>query len=233
MKLSICEAAKRLGIATTTLRGWDNDGKIKSERTDGGHRRYDEDEVNRLLGVSNKLPRQTILYGRVSTAARKNNLESQIQVLQLFCAAHGWTYHTITDIGSGLNYKNKGLLELIKLIETNQVERLIINYKDRLLRFGSEIIFEMCRYHGTEVIILTEDEDRTYEKELVDDVLSVITVFSARLYGSRSHKNQKIVETNTALFRKDGHHESKIETQEKSQTDISETIASEEDHSAI
>ncbi|MBQ8997598.1 MAG: IS607 family transposase, partial [Clostridium sp.] len=108
----------------------------------------------------------------------------------------------LKDIGSGLNYNKKGLIELIRLIETNQIDRLIINYKDRLLRFGSEIIFEMCKWHNVEVVIVSEDESKTYEEELVDDVLSIITVFSAKLYGSRSHKNKVVVEKNKELFKK-------------------------------
>ena len=113
----------------------------------------------------------------------------------------GWKPTIIEDIGSGLNYNKKGLLELIKLIETNQVERLVLNYKDRLLRFGSEIIFEMCKYHNVEIVIVNEDETKTHEEELVEDVLSIITVFSAKLYGSRSHKNKTIVDESKKLFK--------------------------------
>ena len=94
----------------------------------------------------------------------------------------------------------KGLLELIKLIETNQIERIILNYKDRLLRFGSEIIFEICKYHNIEIVVINDEESKTYEEELVEDVLSVITVFSAKLYGSRSHKNKSIVDNAKKMF---------------------------------
>ena len=80
------------------------------------------------------------------------------------------------------------------------IERIVLNYKDRLLRFGSEIIFEICKYHGIEIVIINEDEIKTYEEELVEDVLSIITVFSSKLYGSRSHKNKTVVETANKLF---------------------------------
>ena len=76
-----------------------------------------------------------------------------------------------------------------------------MNYKDRLLRFGAEIIFEMCRIKGVVVVILNDEEQKTYEEELVEDVLSIITVFSAKLYGSRSHHNKKIMEENNKLFK--------------------------------
>lgn len=201
MKYSIGQVAKELGVTVQTVREWDKSGKIKSERTDGKHRRYDESEVLRLSGRKTVGAKLTAIYVRVSTPSRKNDLEMQKQVLQLHCAAKGWDNIVIEDIGSGLNYKKKGLLELIKLIETDKIERLVINYKDRLLRFGSEIIFEICKYHNVEVVVVTESECKTYEEELVEDVLSVITVFSAKLYGSRSNKNKRIVEESKKMFK--------------------------------
>lgn len=201
MLLTIGKTAKEVGVSIDTLRRWEREGKIKPRRTVGGHRRYDLDEVKGYInGKKKNAKKTTLIYARVSTPARKNDLENQVQKLELFCASKGWTYKIIKDIGSGLNYNKKGLQELIKLIETNQLERIVLNYKDRLLRFGSEIIFEMCKYHNVEVIVLNETEQKTYEEELVEDVLSIITVFSAKLYGSRSHKNKKIVEESKKLF---------------------------------
>lgn len=205
MKLTIKEAASKIGVTTTTLRNWERAGKITSERTQGGHRRYD---LEQLLMAATKderckyqISKRTAIYARVSTPSRKNDLEMQKQVLELFCASKGWEYLIIEDIGSGLNYQKKGLLKLIQLIETEQIERIVVNYKDRLLRYGSEIIYEICKYHGVEIIVVNESESKTYEEELVDDVLSVITVFSAKLYGSHSHKNKQIVEENKKMFK--------------------------------
>ncbi|NJM62568.1 MAG: IS607 family transposase, partial [Oscillatoriales cyanobacterium RU_3_3] len=96
--------------------------------------------------------------------------------------------------GSGLNYSKKGLKRLIGLIVDSRVERLVITHKDRLLRFGSELIFSLCEQFGTEVVIINRTEDASFEEDASADVLEIITVFSARLYGSRSHKNKKIVE---------------------------------------
>lgn len=203
MKVSIGKAAKEAGVTVTTLREWDKAGKVKSERTPGGHRRYDIESVLNYSSRNKPSERTTVIYVRVSTSARKNDLEMQKQLLKLCCASKGWRYTIIEDIGSGLNYNKKGLLELIKLIESNKVERVVINYKDRLLRFGSEIIFEICKYHDVEILILTEDEEKPYEEELVDDVLSIITAFSAKLYGSRSHKNKTIVANAKRLFKKE------------------------------
>jgi putative resolvase len=93
-----------------------------------------------------------------------------------------------------MNYKKKGLIRLIKLITSDRVERLVLTHKDRLLRFGSDLIFTLCEQFGTEVIIINRSDDSTFEEDLASDVLEIITVFSARLYGSRSQKNKKIVE---------------------------------------
>ena len=207
MKVPISKASKELGVSIDTLRRWEKEGRITSERTPGGHRRYDLEKLRQTVEGESKgkdEDKVTVIYARVSTPNKKDDLKSQIEKLELYCASKGWKYKVIQDIGSGLNYNNKGLLELIKLIETDQIERIVIYYKDRLLRFGSEIVFEICKYHNVEVVILNEDEDRTYEEELVEDVLSIITVFSAKLYGSRSHKNKKIVREAKKLFDYEG-----------------------------
>lgn len=93
-----------------------------------------------------------------------------------------------------MNYGKRGLKRLIRLITESKVERLVLTHKDRLLRFGSELIFSLCQQFGTEVVIINRTEDSSLEEDLAQDVLEIITVFSARLYGSRSHKNKKIIE---------------------------------------
>jgi len=200
MKITIGALAKEVGVTVETLRAWEKAGKIKAERTQGGHRRYELEEVLNYANRNKANAKITAIYARVSTPSRKNDLDMQRQVLELFCASKGWQYKVIEDIGSGLNYSKKGLLELIKLIESNQIERIVLNYKDRLLRFGSEIIFEICKYHNIEIVVINDDESKTYEEELVNDVLSVITVFSTKLYGSRSHKNKTIVDNAKKMF---------------------------------
>ena len=200
MKVTIGKVAKEVGVTVETLRAWEKAGKIKSERTKGGHRRYEIDEILCYANRNKSNEKVTAIYARVSTPSRKNDLDMQKQVLELFCASKGWRYKIIEDIGSGLNYSKKGLLELIKLIENNKIERIVLNYKDRLLRFGSEIIFEMCKYHSIDIVVVNDEESKTYEEELVEDVLSVITVFSAKLYGSKSHKNKNIVDNAKKMF---------------------------------
>lgn len=195
MKLTIKEAAKELGVAQETLRRWEAEGKIIAERTKGGHRRYD---ISKLRGVSirqvSPIKKITIGYARVSSHDQKEELKRQVALIESYCAAQGWTYEIVQDLGSGLNYHKKGLRTLIKRICKEDITRLVLTHKDRLLRFGSELIFSLCEHFAVEVVIINASEDISFEEELVSDVLEIITVFSARLYGSRSHKNKKVME---------------------------------------
>ncbi|EJB35706.1 inosine-5'-monophosphate dehydrogenase [Helicobacter pylori NQ4044] len=101
----------------------------------------------------------------------------------------------IQDLGSGMNYYKKGLTKLLNLILDNQVKRLVLTHKDRLLRFGAELVFSICEAKEVEVVIINKgDENVRFEEELAKDVLEIITVFSARLYGSRSKKNKKLLD---------------------------------------
>jgi putative resolvase len=194
MKTSIGKAAKELGVSRDTLRRWEKSGKITVERTVKGHRRYN---LARLLGASPRKvssQKKTIVYARVSSHDQKEDLSRQIQVLESFCAANGWTYEVIEDLGSGLNYNKRGLKNLIRSICLGETERLVLTHKDRLLRFGSELIFSLCEQFGIEVVIINKMETATFEDDLVQDVLEIITVFSARLYGARSRKNKKLLD---------------------------------------
>jgi putative resolvase len=188
--VSIGEAAQIKGVSIDTLRYWEKEGKLTSVRTEGGHRRY---KLSDLIPLSTE-DKKTIAYCRVSSHDQKQDLERQALVLSAYCESHNWNCEIIKDLGSGLNYKKKGLRKLIDSILNNECERLIISHKDRLLRFGSELIFSLCEHSGVEVVILNRKEDSSFEEDLAKDVLEIITVFSARLYGSRSHKNQKILE---------------------------------------
>ncbi len=194
MRVSIKEAAKILGVAIETIRRWESDGKIKSERTPGGHRRFDISSLSGNAKLVNADDRPTLAYARVSSSDQKNDLTRQIQRLESYCASHGWKYEVIQDLGSGLNYSKKGLKLLIKKIVNREIGRLVLTHKDRLLRFGADLIFSICESFSVEVIIINSSEELSFEEELSQDVLEIITVFSARLYGSRSHKNKKIVE---------------------------------------
>jgi excisionase family DNA binding protein len=186
--VSIGEIAELKAVSVDTVRRWEKEGKITSVRTDGGHRRY------RLSDFVEQKSGKTIAYARVSSHDQKNDLDRQDAVLSAYCSSQGWSFQVIRDLGSGMNCRKKGLTKLINALLDGDVARLVLTHKDRLLRFGSELIFSICEYHEVEIIILNKKENSTFEEDLASDVLEIITVFSARLYGSRSYKNKKIID---------------------------------------
>jgi excisionase family DNA binding protein len=192
--VSIGEAAQILGVSVSTLRRWDKEGKISSIRTSGNQRRYDLRTL-RPNGTRDLIDRRiTVAYARVSSSDQKEDLERQKKVLELYCASQGWTYEIISDLGSGMNYYKKGLKRLLSDILNDKIGRLVLTHKDRLLRFGAELVFALCEARAVEVVIMNQGEDTSFEEDLAKDVLEIITVFSARLYGSRSRKNQKLLD---------------------------------------
>ena len=193
--VGISDAAKSLGVSVTTLRRWEVSGKLVPEHTAGGHRRYDLAKLRpEWFRTSDESARKTVAYARVSSHDQKDDLERQKQVLELYCARQGWTFEVISDLGSGMNTHKKGLKRLLNDIIAEQVGRLVITHKDRLLRFGAELVFAICEAKKVEVVILNQGEDMTFEEDLAEYVLEIVSVFSARLYGSRSHKNRKLLD---------------------------------------
>jgi predicted site-specific integrase-resolvase len=132
-----------------------------------------------------------LIYSRVSSHDQKQDLINQEQKLINYARNNNYlNIISITDLGSGLNYKKKGLKQLIGLIFSGKVKTLIINHKDRLLRFGSELIFYLCDLFKVNIVIIENKADRSFEETLSSDVIELMTVFCARLYGKRSHKNK-------------------------------------------
>lgn len=192
---SIGKTSEILGVSITTLRRWELEGKLIPERTASGHRRYDLGKLKPELIHSASDERRTIAYARVSSHDQKADLERQKQALELYCAKQGWAFEIVADLGSGMNYYKKGLKRLLNDVVAGRLGRLVITHKDRLLRFGAELVFAICEAKQVEVVILNQGEDTTFEEDLAKDVLEIITVFSARLYGSRSRKNQKLLDS--------------------------------------
>lgn len=186
--LSIGEVAQELGVSVSTLRRWDKLGKLKPVlRTLGNHRRDLYSMICQFKGQK----RINIGYARVSSHDQKKDLETQTQVLKSYAQEHHIPdFELISDLGSGLNFKKRGLRQLISLILSNRVDTLYITHKDRLLRFGTELMITIAHQFNTQVVILNAQTE-SFESQLAQDVLEIITVFSARLYGSRSHKNKK------------------------------------------
>lgn len=198
--VGIGQASKALGVTPLTLRRWHEQGRLEPDLvTEGGRRRYDLSRLRPgLFRAEETAERRTVAYARVSSRDQEPDLRRQAQVLEAYCAAQGWTFEVVTDLGSGMNYRKRGLRRLLDDIIEGEVGRLVITHKDRLLRFGAELVFALCEAKGVEVVILNAGEDASFEEELARDVLEIITVFSARLYGARSRKNARMIAAITA-----------------------------------
>ena len=114
--------------------------------------------------------------------------------MEAYCAATGWRTEIIRDLGSGMNRRKKGLRRLLEMIIRRQMKRLVLTRKDRLLRFGAELVFSLCELQAIEIVIIHRGERPSFEEEVATDVLKIITVFSARLYGARSHRSNELIE---------------------------------------
>ncbi|QPG48960.1 IS607 family transposase [Saccharolobus solfataricus] len=178
------EACQRLGISYATLREYVKKGYIKPVILQSGKWRFREEDIERLMGIIRK--RKVILYARVSSSTQKDDLVNQVKYLEEQVKEYD---QVITDIGSGLNMKRKGFLKLLRMILNNEVSRVVIAYPDRLVRFGFEILEEVCKAHNCEIVVLNQEDK---EEELVEDLMSALVSFSGKLYGMRSHKYEKV-----------------------------------------
>ena len=192
---TISQFAKLIGKTTQTLRNWDKEGILKPHHvTASGYRYYSQEQLNHFLGLKNQLPpnRKIVGYCRVSSNKQKDDLERQIENVKQYMYGKGYSFEIISDIGSGINYNKKGLNKLIKEITENKIEKIVILYKDRLLRFGFEIIENLCKDKGT-IIEIIDNTEKTEEQELVEDLVQIITVFSCKLNGKRANKAKKLI----------------------------------------
>ena len=195
--LRIGEFAKSLGVSIQTLRNWDKEGKLKPTYiTENGYRYYSEDLLNKFRNIKNvnKIKKKNILYARVSTKNQKDDLNRQIDNLKQYAYSKGYSFEIITDIGSGINYKKEGLLKMINLVECGEVDRIIVLYKDRLIRFGYDLIEYICKLNDTKIEIV-DNSTISKEQELTEDLIQIITVFANRLYGTRSKKTINLIKS--------------------------------------
>jgi len=194
------EAARILGVAELTLYRWTKEGKIRAVRTPGGEYRYPESEIYRILGEQ-KPQNKAVIYARVSSADQKEDLERQIEVLRKFAEKEGLeVLEIITDIASGLNGKREGLKRLFELVKNREIEKVLITYKDRLTRFGYELMEEFFKSYGVDIVCLYK-QSKTPHEELVEDLISIVTSFAGKLYGMRSNKAKKVIESVRASIR--------------------------------
>ena len=187
--LSIGSYAKYLGISKSTVYRYLKSGKIKeSFKTDGKHRRF--------IVENNK--NKVVLYSRVSSHDQKKDLITQNEKLIQFAKKNYTNYEieSILDLGSGINFNKKGLNKLILMIMNKELSVLVINHKERLLRFGFELINQICRLNNIKIVILEEHKNKSFEFELSENIIEIMTVFCAKLYGKRSNKNKAALNNN-------------------------------------
>ncbi|NQV78709.1 MAG: IS607 family transposase [Lutibacter sp.] len=183
------EASKILGVGRHTLYKYERENLIKTIRSPGGKRFYNVKEYlknnNMLVDEPIEKEKRKICYARVSSHSQKKELENQKAILKQIYP----DYELLYDIGSGINFKRKNFLKIIEYGINNELETLIVTYKDRLCRIGYELINTLLK--NTEIKELYNN-DKSPEEEVVSDLIEIITVFSSRVYGLRSYKDSII-----------------------------------------
>lgn len=194
---SISKTGKILGVTPKTLRIWDKENKLKPILTSGGHRRYRESDINRIIGTEDiEETKQDVCatYARVSSQKQKvsGDLDRQSQRLSEYCAKHDiYVKYIIKDCGSGLNDKRLGFLQLTKLVTTKKINTIIIEHKDRLTRFQFNFIEQMYNEFGCKIIVIEDTEDISDAEELTRDLMALLASFGGKYYGRRSIERRK------------------------------------------
>lgn len=184
------QVREKYNLRRQTLYEWQEKGLLNPAQTPGGHYRYSEREIRSVLDLDlSENIEGVAIYGRVSTKKQKDNLDRQRRRLREWAKRRDYEIVMVeTDIASGLNDDRSGLNKLMKEAMDRSFDTLLIEYEDRLTRFGYKYLERYFRSHGVEIITKEEREDKTDEEELVEDILKIVTVFSARLYGKRGGK---------------------------------------------
>ena len=185
------EVSKILRVTVKTLQNWDKNGNLVSFRNHKTNRRYyTEEQINNFLGLENGNTRSVVIYTRVSNVGQKNDLKNQQDFLQQYSNAKGYIIsEIITDIASGMDFKRKNWNKLLKSIMDRKVEKVIVAHKDRFVRFGFDWFEELCRGFGCEIEVVN-NEKLSPQEEMVQDLISIIHIFSCRIYGLRKYKKE-------------------------------------------
>lgn len=182
------EMAQKLGVSISTLQRWDREGVLKAYRNPKNRRYYTEEQYLNYMGMSDDKKRKVVAYSRVSSRNQKDDLDNQFNFIKNYCNAKGVIVDDyMSDIGSGLNYKRKNWNKLLDQVMNNEIETIYITYKDRFIRFGYDWFENLCHQFDTQIVILN-DKTTSPQQELVEDLISIIHVFSCRIYGLRKYK---------------------------------------------
>lgn len=192
---TIHEFSKLVGKTPQTLRNWDKRGLLIPHHTGAnGYRYYSHDQLKQVLNIKEDEKSKVIIgYCRVSSYKQKDDLQRQVENMKLYLDKQNKNYEIIEDIGSGINYTKKGLRTLLRKIVNDEVEKVVVLYKDRLLRFGFELVEYIANLYGCEIEVIDSTE-KTEQQELVEDLVQIITVFSCKLQGKRANKARKMIE---------------------------------------
>lgn len=191
--VSIGKFAKLVGVTPTTLRKMQNTEElIPVHISKGGTRYYSTEQLNYFMKPTQD-NRKVIGYCRVSTPSQKDDLHTQVENVKTYMYSKGYQFEIIEDIGSGINYRKKGLRELISKINNHEVSKIVILYKDRLIRFGFELIEYLCQINDVDIEII-DNTSYSKEQELADDLIQIVTVVANRLYGQRSKKTKQLID---------------------------------------
>lgn len=192
------EFAEMIGVSVKTLQRWDKEGKLKAYRTPTDRRYYNHKQYVDYMGDSNSKNGKTVIYTRVSTSNQKDDLNNQVEFLKQFANARGIIVDEIfEDIGSGLNYNRKKWNKLIEDCMLGLIKTIIVAHKDRFIRFGYDWFERFLKSNGVEIIVVN-NEKASPEQELVNDLISIIHVFSCRIYGLRKYKKQIVEDDDIA-----------------------------------
>lgn len=193
--MSIGKFAKEVGLSVQHLRKLHDDNiLIPDVITKGGTRYYSDEQLQAYLNKNN--PQQglpVILYARVSTRSQKDDLDRQVENLKSYAISKGYSFEIITDIGSGINYMKQGLKQLIQKINNKEISKIVVLYKDRLIRFGFELIEYLCELNNISIEIIDNTTIST-KTELTNDLIQIITIFANSLYGPKSKKTLRLIQ---------------------------------------
>jgi putative resolvase len=191
--LTIKQCKEVYGISRISLINYEKKGLIIPIRTPGGVRRYKVEDIERILGIieEKKNTKKTILYARVSTKKQDEYLKNQVKRLEEYARSNNWNYEVIQEIASGVNENRRGLEKLLNMIQRGEVERVVIEYPDRLARFGFNYLKKFFFAFGVELIIINgNNEEKEKMIELAEDLVAIVTSFAAKIYGQRGSKKK-------------------------------------------
>ena len=202
--LSSKTVSKKLGVTAQTLRNWDREGKLKPAYVkSNGYRYYSLDEILSFTQErKTKKELKVIGYARVSSNKQSDELARQVENLNKILKEKYTDFEIISDIGSGINYTKPGLKKLIELINKKEVDLIVVLYKDRLVRFGFELIEYFAKLNNVKIEILDNNE-KPQETELVEDLVQIITVFSCRIQGTKKKHTKELLSKIEAEMDKD------------------------------